>query len=281
MKSIQAKQISIHYWEFSTSSKSNSAKWNWNFYTKAQKNDNNVYVNKTWLNVMSFFLPFSVSPPPQSNDCSEFSSIPWLTGLLGQHEGWFRRDPLPVFSAGGPCEQFWHGQGCPLFHVVHPTFPLPTMMLWAVLAWAGISTLSCCPSSISSDNHDIAHPLRSPEGWFWRGCHGVWHAHTMQVSISWQLPEEAAVDPKGSWSCSAPSHWSCAPSVKYGEVSSRLSVWCLNHYCQRIISPLSPSPSLLLSSLSLIIARTCIINDLLHSCEDITDGRSSLAIMLI
>ena len=22
--------------------------------------------------------------------------------------------------------QFWHGQGCPVFDVVHPTFPLPT-----------------------------------------------------------------------------------------------------------------------------------------------------------
>ena len=30
------------------------------------------------------------------------------------------------FSAGGPCEQFWHGQGCPLFDVVHAAFPLPT-----------------------------------------------------------------------------------------------------------------------------------------------------------
>ena len=27
---------------------------------------------------------------------------------------------------GGPCEQFWHGQGCPHFDVVHPSFPLPT-----------------------------------------------------------------------------------------------------------------------------------------------------------
>ena len=35
-------------------------------------------------------------------------------------------DSLPVFSAGGPCEQFWHGQICPLFDVVHPAFPLPT-----------------------------------------------------------------------------------------------------------------------------------------------------------
>ena len=37
-----------------------------------------------------------------------------------------RRDPLPVFSAGGPCLLFWHGQGCPLFDVDRPAFPLPT-----------------------------------------------------------------------------------------------------------------------------------------------------------
>ena len=24
------------------------------------------------------------------------------------------------------CQQFWHEQGCPLFDVVHPAFPLPT-----------------------------------------------------------------------------------------------------------------------------------------------------------
>ena len=30
------------------------------------------------------------------------------------------------FSAGGPGEQFWHGQGRPLFDVVHPAFHLPT-----------------------------------------------------------------------------------------------------------------------------------------------------------
>ena len=34
---------------------------------------------------------------------------------------------FPVFSEGGLCEQFWHGQGCPLFDVVHPAFPLPSM----------------------------------------------------------------------------------------------------------------------------------------------------------
>ena len=31
-----------------------------------------------------------------------------------------------LFSAGGSCEQFLHGQGCPLFGVVQHAFPLPT-----------------------------------------------------------------------------------------------------------------------------------------------------------
>ena len=83
--------------------------------------------------------------------------------------------------------------------------------LWAVLAWAGMSTIWCCLSSISSADHSITHPPRCPEGWFGRGCHGVWHAQTMQVSITWQLSEEISVDPQGSWSCPAPSRWSCAP----------------------------------------------------------------------
>ena len=57
----------------------------------------------------------------------QFSSVPWLIGLSGEHEEQFSRDPLPVFSAGGPCQQVCHDQGCPLFDVVHPAFPLPTM----------------------------------------------------------------------------------------------------------------------------------------------------------
>ena len=88
--------------------------------------------------------------------------------------------------------------------------------LWAVLAWAGMSTFWCCPSSISSADHGIAHPARCPEGWFWRGCRGVWHVRIMQVSFSWQLPEAVPVDPQGSWSCSAPSRWSCVPSRRFG-----------------------------------------------------------------
>ena len=41
------------------------------------------------------------------------------------------------------------------------------------LALAGMSTLSCCPFSISSSDHGVANPPRCPEGLFWRGCRGV------------------------------------------------------------------------------------------------------------
>ena len=41
---------------------------------------------------------------------------------------------------------------------------------WALLAEVGMSTLWCCPSSISSADQGVTHPPRCPEGWFWRGC---------------------------------------------------------------------------------------------------------------
>ena len=48
---------------------------------------------------------------------------------LGRH-GDMRDDSAEIFfqsfSVGSLCEQSWHGQGCPLFDVVHPAFPLPT-----------------------------------------------------------------------------------------------------------------------------------------------------------
>ena len=47
----------------------------------------------------------------------QFIIVPWPIGSLEAHEGRFSRDPLTVFSAGGHCEQFWHGQGCLLFNV--------------------------------------------------------------------------------------------------------------------------------------------------------------------
>ena len=63
--------------------------------------------------------------------CFKTNSVQFspLTGSSWGHEGWFNRDPLPVFSAAGPCEPFCHGQECPLFDVVHPAFPLQTTAL--------------------------------------------------------------------------------------------------------------------------------------------------------
>ena len=48
----------------------------------------------------------------------QFRSVPRTIGSGGGgegegHEGRFSRDPLPVFSVGGPCEQFWHEHECP------------------------------------------------------------------------------------------------------------------------------------------------------------------------
>ena len=62
---------------------------------------------------------------------NKFSSVQSLDRLDRRrgHKGRFSRDPPPVFPAGGPCEQFWHGQGCPLFGFVHQAFSLPTTAL--------------------------------------------------------------------------------------------------------------------------------------------------------
>ena len=94
--------------------------------------------------------------------------------------------PLTNWVIGGTWEMIQHRSSSSLFC---------RTPLWAVLAIAGMFTLWCCPSSISSANHGVAHPPKCPKEWFWRGCHGVWHARPMQASISWQLPEEVPVDP--------------------------------------------------------------------------------------
>ena len=62
------------------------------------------------------------------NHCNivQFSSVPRPTGSSVGQEGRFTRNPLPVFFARDPREQFRHRQGCPLFDVVHQAFPLPT-----------------------------------------------------------------------------------------------------------------------------------------------------------
>ena len=52
--------------------------------------------------------------------------------IVGGHVGRCSREPPPIFSVGGPCEQFWHLQRCALFDVVHPAFPMPTTALPAL-----------------------------------------------------------------------------------------------------------------------------------------------------
>ena len=46
--------------------------------------------------------------------------------MSGGHKGRFGSDPLVVFSAGGPCEQFRHGQGRLLIGIVRSAVPLLT-----------------------------------------------------------------------------------------------------------------------------------------------------------
>ena len=87
---------------------------------------------------------------------------------------------------------------------------------WAVLAWTDMSTLWYCPSSISSADHGITHPLSCPDRWFGRGCCGVWQARTKKVSISWQLPE-VLVDPQRCWSYSAPISDIISMHQKFGQ----------------------------------------------------------------
>ena len=79
----------------------------------------------------------SLPVPPrerQPNETIQFSSVQsldWLgrRGEGGRDMGDFSRDPLPVFSARGPCEQLWHGQGCPVFDLAHTAFH-PAASLW-------------------------------------------------------------------------------------------------------------------------------------------------------
>ena len=80
-----------------------------------------------------------------------FGSVQSRDGL-GRREN-LRDDSADISfqsSAGTHCDFFWLGQGCTLFDVVHPAFPLPS----------------------------TASPLfpSCPEGWFWRGYRGVQHA---------------------------------------------------------------------------------------------------------
>ena len=86
--------------------------WHWNRYLRSA-NNNILQTRQTTKNPAQF---------------SSVQSLDWL-GHQVEHQGQFSRDSLPVFSAGGSCEQFCHRQGCPLFDIVHPAFPLLTTAL--------------------------------------------------------------------------------------------------------------------------------------------------------
>ena len=108
----------------------------------------------------------------------EFNSVPWLIGLSAGHDRWFSRNPCPVFSAGGHCEQFWHEKVRLLFDI--HLFSLP--------------------------KKSVAHPPRYPERWFWRGCertcksrnelvshvrtHNRWYVQLCNHQWKWQDYEE-------------------------------------------------------------------------------------------
>ena len=135
---------------------------------------------------------------PGEGFSTQFISVPWLIGSSRGQEGPYSRDLLQAFSAGGPCEQFWHGQGCPLFDVVHPAFPLLT---------------TASPTLQGSLTMILERPS--------------WHVTCLNYAsfCSSQLPDEVPVDPQGSWSCSTPSRWPCAPSRRYGEAFSCTWFW--------------------------------------------------------
>ena len=67
-----------------------------------------------------------IEPLPLPSALSvQSTSVLGTIGSSGLYDGRFS-SYLSVCSAEDHCEHFLRGQGCPLFDVVHPTFPLPT-----------------------------------------------------------------------------------------------------------------------------------------------------------
>ena len=88
---------------------------------------------------------------------------------------------------------FWHGQGCPLFGVGHPAFPLPT-------------TASPTLQDALKDG-------------FWAAAEACGMPEPSHFRLS-TVARTGSCGPTRSWSCSAPSRWYFAPSRRYREVSS-------------------------------------------------------------
>ena len=173
-------------------------------YPEKNKKQKNLHVvSKIRANVVPLveITPWCSSSDPSALQTTNTTSC---SPQNNNAEGSVQFSSLTNWVVGGTCGMIWQRSSSSLFY---------RRSSWAVLAQAGMTTLRCCPSSIPSAGHVVAHPPSWPEEWFWRGCHGVWHAKTMQVSISWHLPEQVPMDPQGSWSCSAPSRWFNAAGV--------------------------------------------------------------------
>ena len=124
------------------------------------------FVDFPYFHVRCMTVPFS------------FSSVPRSIGSPGGLYGRFSRNPLPVFSAGGYCEEFCRGQGRPVFHVSHPAFPLLT---------AESPTLH---SALRDGFGEAVVASHMPEA-----C---------EFPSLGKLPEEVPLGSQGSWFCSTP-----------------------------------------------------------------------------
>ena len=85
----------------------------------------------------------------------QFSSVPYTIGSSGGHAAERQQRSSSSLVCRRPCEQFWHGQGCPLFDVVHQAFLLPT-------------TASPTLQGALKDGFGEAVMARDmPESWWW------------------------------------------------------------------------------------------------------------------
>ena len=101
----------------------------------------------------------------------------------GGHDRRFSRDFLPLFSAGGCCEQFWHGQKCPLL---------------------------CCSSSISSADHSVTHLPKSTKDGSKEAVMACDMPELCEFPSLDSCPKRSLSTHKGP--CFALGRWSCAPS---------------------------------------------------------------------
>ena len=122
------------------------------------------------------------------------------TGSTGRRDGRFSRDPLPVFSARGHLEQFWNGQGRPLFDVVHTAFPLP-------------ATASPTPKRVLKDGvgdavvTDMSDPIEFPS------------LDNCQKRFLWAHKEVHLAPHKTLWSCAASSLRKLGDKISKGRLT--------------------------------------------------------------